>query len=163
MKNDMGLIIESWRKSSINEGIVDLIKSKKLDDKSVEKIGKKLSDEEGFKMAVQLFSSLSEIDSEEMKGLDEGAGEWINSAVVSAMIAKESLVDTLKSDPRFAPVLKLGAPALALALLYFKHKTGSIQGSDYVAATEIIVKNGNIGLEKLADAVLMEKYKNQEP
>jgi len=162
MKNDMKLIMESWRKSSINEGIVDLIKSKKLDDKSVEKIGKNLSDEEGFRMAVQLFSSLSEIDSEEMEGLDEGVGEWITSTAVSAMIAKESLVDTLKSDQRFAPVLKLGAPAIALALLYFKHKTGGIQPSDFASATEIIVKKGDIGMEKLADAVLMEKYKNQD-
>jgi len=160
MKNDMKLIMESWRRKSIlTEGLSDLIKNKTLDNDAIEKIGEKLSDNEGFDLAVQLFTALSTSDHEEVEGLEEGPVDWINSKVVQGLIAKEKLVDTLKDDPRFKPVLNLGAPALALAFLYFKHKSGGINPEDFASATEMIAKGGSIELESLADAALMENIK----
>ena len=158
MRSDMKLIIESWRRTTLLEGLADAIKNKQLDDEDVKEIGEKLSDKEGFQLAVQMFSTLSQVDSEEAGGLDEGPIDWINSAFVQATIAKDNLSDTLESDPRFAPILKLGAPALAMAFLVFKQKAGgSIEPNDLSMAYEIIAKKGQIGLEGLADAALMEK------
>ena len=156
----MKLIMESWRRKSIlTEGLSDLIKNKALDNDAIEKIGEKLSGNEGFDLAVQLFTALSTADHEEIEGLEEGPIDWIHSRVVQGLIAKENLVDTLKDDPRFKPVLKLGGPALALAFLYFKHNSGGVNPQDFTSAIEMIVKKGDIGLESLADAALMENTK----
>lgn len=159
MKNDMKVIMESWRQTNLLEGVVDAIENNQLDDEAIEKIGDKLSDKEGFKLAVQMFSALSQTDPEEMEELGEGAIDWINSKVIQGVIAKDNLVDTLKSDSRFAPVLKLGGPALALAFLYFKQKAGGVDPQDFAAATEIIAKKGKIGLDSLVDSVLTEYVK----
>lgn len=159
MRNDMKLIMESWRQTNLLEGLSDAIKNKQLDDEAIEKIGEKLSDNEGFELAIQMFSALSQIDSEETEELGEGVVDWINSKVVQGVIAKDNLVDTLKSDSRFAPVLKLGGPALAMAFLAFKHKTGSVTASDFAVASEIVTKKGNVDIASLADAVLTEYVK----
>lgn len=150
MKNDMNLIMENWRRETLLEGVVDLIKNKKLDGDAIEEIGDKLSKKEGFNLAVQFFSSLGEMDPDEMEELDEGALEWIDSKIVQGLIAKDKLVDTLKTDPRFSPILKLGAPALAMAYLYYKHKTSGVDPSDLASAAELIVRKGKIDLESLA-------------
>lgn len=163
MKNDMGLIMEGWRHTTLLEGVVKAIQDKSLEPEDVKKIGDKLSAKDpGFTLAVQFFNALSQTDPEEMDELGEGAMDWINSKIVQGMIAKDNLVDTLKSDPRFAPVLKLGGPALALAFLYFKHETGGIDPDDFGSAIDMIAKKGRVSLDNLADAALVESIRNQK-
>ena len=160
MKNDMKLIMESWRRKSILvEGLSDLIKNKALNSDSIERIGEKLSDNEGFELAVQMFSAMSQIDSDDMGELDESAMNWVESLIAQGYVDGNNLIDTLKSDSRFAPVLKLGGPVLALAFLTFKQKTGNLTGSDLVVASEIVIKKGNVDIASLADAVLTEYVK----
>ena len=155
----MKLIMESWRQTNLFEGIADAIKNKQLDDEAIEKIGDRLSDKEGFKLAVQMFSAMSDIDTDEMGELDEASMDWVRSLVAQGYVAGNQLIDTLKSDSRFEPILKLSGPALAIALLYFKQKTGGVTGMDMAVAADIVVKKGNIGLDALADAVLTEHTK----
>ena len=158
MKNNMKLIMESWRQTTLLEGVAAAIQNKDLDPKAIEEIGEKLlSDNKGFKLAVQIFSDLGETDPKDTNSLGEGALDWVNSKIIQGMIMKDNLVDTLKSDSRFAPVLKLGGPALALAFLYYKNETGGIDPNDFTRATEIIAKKGQVGLEGLANATLNEK------
>jgi hypothetical protein len=160
MKNNMSLIMESWRASQIlSESIVDLIKNKKIDEETIEAIGEKLSDNEGFELAISFFNSLSEFDQEEIEELDESALDWMNQKIVQGLIAKDNLIDVLKNDSRFAPMLKLSGPALGLAFLYYKSQSGGVDPEDFATATNMIAKKGNISLEDAADAVLMEKRK----
>ena len=157
MKNDMKLIMESWRKQSLLlENLSQLIKNKALDDKDIEEIGQKLSNNEGFELAVQMFSALSEVDPEEMDELGEGPMDWMNLTIIKGMMAKDDLINTLESDPRFAPILKLSGPALAAAFLLYKQKSGGVNPDDFATATEMIAKKGKIGLEGLASATLLE-------
>ena len=159
MKNDMNIIMENWRRTTLLEGVTDLIKNKQLDPETIENIGDKLSKDPGFELAVELFSAMSEIDPEEMEDLGEGVMDWINSKIVQGMIAKDSLMDTLNSDSRFKPILELTGPALAIAFLYFKNETGGVDPDDYATAFEMITKKGQIGMENLADVVIAENIK----
>jgi len=161
MKNNMNLILENWRRTTLLEGVVDLIRNKTLDRESIEKIGDKLSDNKDFEMAIQLFKALDQTNPEEIEALDEGAMDWINSKIVQGMIAKDNLVGLLKSDSRFAPLLKMSSPALALAFLYYKNESGGLNPEDYQSALEMIVKKGNISLEDLANSTLAEKFKKE--
>lgn len=80
MKNDMGLIMEGWRHTTLLEGVVKAIQDKSLEPEDVKKIGDKLSAKDpGFTLAVQFFNALSQTDPEEMDELGEGAMDWINS------------------------------------------------------------------------------------
>jgi len=158
MKNDMALIMEGWRKSNLLEGVADLIQNKSLDAEAIEKIGEELSKNPSFELAVELFSALSQADTEDL-GVEEGVMDWINAKVVQGMIAKDNLADLLRSDSRFAPLLKMSGPALALAFLYFKNEAGGVDPDDYASALDIIAKKGSVSLEGLADATLSEKLK----
>lgn len=160
MKNNMGLILEGWRQTTLLEGVADLIKKKALDPEDIEEIGDKLTQNPDFKLAVQVFSALSQADIENLPPVKEGAMDWINAKIVKAMIAKDNFSELLRSDPRFAPLLKLTGPALALAFLYVKNESGlGIDAEDFTTAIDMIAKKGNIGLEGLADATLTEKLK----
>lgn len=159
MKNSMKIIMEGWRRTTLLEGVTDLIKNKALDDETIEQIGDKLSDNEGFELAVQFFNALSQTNPEEMDELGEGTMDWINQKIVQGLVAKDNLIDVLKNDSRFAPMLKLSGPALGLAFLYYKSQSGGVDPEDFTTATNMIVKKGNIGLEDAADAILMEKRK----
>lgn len=159
MKDDMKLIMESWRQTNLLESLSDAIKNKQLDNQAIEKISEKLSDNEGFKLAVQMFSAMSQIDEDEMGELDESAMNWLKGLIAQGYVDGNNLIDTLKSDSRFAPVLNLGGPALAMAFLAFKHEAGSITGSDFAVASEIVTKKGNVDIASLADAVLTEYVK----
>ena len=163
MKNDMGLIMEGWRHTTLLEGVEELIKQGKFDKKTIEEFGNRLmAKKPGFKLAVDLFSVLSQTNPEGMDELGEGAMDWIHSKIALGIIAKDNLVDTLKSDSRFAPVLKLGGPALALAFLYFKQESSGIDPDDFASAFDIIAKKGRVRLDNLADATLVENIRNQK-
>lgn len=156
MRNNMKLILEGWRQTTLLEGVVDLIKNKSLDDEAVEEIGDKLSDNEGFQLAVKMFSAIDQMDPEEVAGLDEASMDWLTSKIVQGVIAKDNLMNTIKSDPRFAPILKLTPAALALSFLYFKHASGAgIGADDFTTAAELIMKKGKIDLDSLAQGTSM--------
>ena len=81
---------------------------------------------------------------------------WMKIKIAQGYFTGKDLINTLESDSRFAPILKLSGTALALAFLAFKTEAGGINPEDYATATEIIVKKGKIGLEGLASATLLE-------
>ena len=159
MKNDMKLIMESWRSSSIllEGALAAAIEDETIQPEDIAKIGEKQLQDPGFQQALEMFSALSRAGENGTDEIDEGAMDWINMKIIQAMQAGENLSDTLKSDPKFAPMLKLTPAALALAFLYFKLESGGMNPQDVTTAGELLIRKGNIGLENLADAILTEK------
>ena len=160
MKNDMKLIMESWRSSSILlESVADAIENKTIQPDDVAKIGKKHLQDPGFQQALEMFAALSKADPDADGEIDEGAMDWINLKIIQGMQAGENLSDTLKSDPKFAPMLKLSGAGLALAFLSFKMESGGLNPEDGLTAAQILSLKGKIPLDNLADAVLYEETK----
>tara|TARA_B100000035_G_C20941226_1_gene527632 strand:+ start:575 stop:1060 length:486 start_codon:yes stop_codon:yes gene_type:complete len=153
MKNDMNLIMESWRQQTLLEGMADLIKNKNLDKETVEKVDNKLSDNEGYQLAKQLFSIINQEDTDKSNDLDEGPLDWMQDKVRQAYVDGMILTDMLKKDPAFAPILKLSPAMLALAYAYIGMETGVPESQIAATAAEIVIKKGKLDVNSLADMV----------
>ena len=151
MKNDMILIMESWRQTTLLEGVVDLIKNKSLDKETVKKVDNKLSDNEGYQLAKQLFSIIDQESAEESNNLDEGSLDWMRDKYSQALAGGITLKAMLENHPKFGPILKLTPAMLALAYIAANaHSTGAISPSDAATAAEIMIKKGNLDIDSIS-------------
>ena len=159
MKNDMNLIMESWRQQTLLEGMVDLIKNKSLDKETVEKVDNKLSDDEGYQLAKQLFSIIAQEDTGESNNLEEGPLDWMRNKYVQAQVDGMMLVDMLKEDPKFAPILKLSPAILALAYAYVGMETGVPESQLAATAAEIVAKKGKLDIDSISGIANMTEQR----
>ena len=157
MKNDMKLIMESWKSFGIiSESFVSKLKKKDLDEKTIEKFDNSLSNNEGYALAKEFFDSLEATQNEE-SNLDESIANWFSNIHDQASKKSLSLQTAAVTHPKFKSILKIGAPALALAFLAVKAKNHDLQGQDFGTALELMLKGGDMEIADIITGFMMEE------
>ena len=151
MEKEIKKIEASTSPNKLNESLSTLIKNKTLDKETMEKIDNKLSDNEGYQLAKQLFSIIDQEDPEELKDLEEAPLDWMKNKYLQAQVDGMMLIDMLKQDSRFAPILKLSPAILATAFAAVKMETTGFDGQTAAGAIEILAKKGKLDVNSIVD------------
>ena len=151
MEKEIKKIEAKGSPNKLNESLSTLIKNKSLDKETVEKVDNKLSDNEGYQLAKQLFSIIAQEDTEESNNLEEGPLDWMKNKYLQAQVDGGMLIDMLKEHPKFAPILKLSPALLALAYTAVSAEVGNLNAQTGLTAAEIMIKKGKLDVNSLAD------------